>query len=161
MSDTSADILRAAYRTRLCHIMAMALSRLTGLPLGLIVGERLETGSTSQKQWGLTTEYDYGHAVVVVDADRAAWLDVDGIHVGFGAAAFRFSGSVDRVMILPATEESVAMAFNPADNFQAALVSMGDINSAFKFIFADAELTATIESLKLSSKVAIAPDRPV
>jgi hypothetical protein len=148
------EMQRNAYRTHLCHVMAIALARRTGLPLGLIAGERdARTGSRA------VAEYDYGRAIVIVDTDRPAWLDVDGLHVGLGAAAFQFAEPVDRIMIVPASEDSVARAFGAGGNFRAKPVSQVDIDDAGNFIRDDSDLTAALEMLKLSEKVMVTPNR--
>lgn len=86
-------------------VMALAMARLAGLPLGLWAGIRDSDGDDNGE-----TEILPAHAVVLLDAATQRWADVNGIQQGVPDGLV-FDRPVDRVALLPATEADVRQAF--------------------------------------------------
>jgi hypothetical protein len=93
------------YFTGNCDIMALALHRLTGYPLGLLSGKVL---SDDEEDGHF---FEHAHAVVIIDAAQEEWMDAGGICKGIPDNLY-FSNPVTEVVLLPALEGDVRSAFS-------------------------------------------------
>lgn len=89
-----------------CDIMALALHRLTGLPLGLwavaLQDDLCEEGEFI---------HEYAHAVVIVDEERCISMDAWGPHQGVMPNLYFSQGRSDDAVLVAANEEDVRSAF--------------------------------------------------
>lgn len=95
---------RVSYRMRQCDVMALALHRATGLPLGLWRGFRPPPDGAGGQS------VEDCHAAVFLSFDPPRWIDVDGLHDGV-PHDLSFTAPVVRVACVEATEDDVAEAF--------------------------------------------------
>lgn len=104
--------------------MAIALHRVTGLPLVAITGQRKD----SKRGW--CNE----QAHVAVSPGTGRWIDVDGLHRGIPKDRLMFLRPPDRIRILPTTESVVRTLYTRSG------VSELEVSQAIYFIAKDPAL---------------------
>lgn len=104
------------YRNGMCDVMALALHRLTGLPLGIIYAVRTDDMFDDQAE-----ELIAGHAVVILGENR--YLDITGEHDGLPEASQMVVHPEPdmTVRLVPASEEEVREAFTVEEIDEAAI----------------------------------------
>lgn len=122
---------RRLYRQGHCDAMALALHRVTGLPLVALTGERRDPkGGWCREE---------AHVAVAVRHQRnegalTRWIDVDGIHQGIPSNRLLFLRPPDRIRILPITEQRVRFLYTKSG------VKEAEIFQAMDFISKDESL---------------------
>jgi hypothetical protein len=93
------------YKSGNCDVMALALHRLTGFPMGLWGGRYKEDGED---------HLEFAHACVLLEGE-GEWADADGSHSDDEKPDVSFSHAVDHVGLRYATEMDVRTAFTTED----------------------------------------------
>lgn len=112
------------YRQGRCDAMAIALHRVTGLPLVAITGQRKDgKGGWCNEQ-----------AHVGVSPGEERWIDVDGLHRGIPKDRLMFLRPPDRIRLLPTTEKVVRTLYTRSG------VPESEVTLAIRFIARDPTL---------------------
>jgi len=98
---------RRYYRQGHCDAMALALHRLTGLPLVKIVG--LRTNRSPRRKKGENWCEEPAH--IAVKAGRY-WLDVDGLHQDVPAGRLAWLRKPDKIAIRPSSVRETTFTFS-------------------------------------------------
>ena len=126
---------RRAYRQGRCDAMALALHRLTSLPLVKIVGLRRGRGSTWCEE----------PAHLAVKAGRH-WLDVDGLHQGVPKDRLTWLHQPEKIAIRPSSVEE-------ASNVYALKgVPEREIQNAMKDALGDPKLRELISHFRMPQR---------
>jgi hypothetical protein len=120
---------RRRYRQGLCDAMALALHRLTGLPLVLFVGQ------TKDRDWGGWCEEP---AHVAVSPGKGLWIDVDGLHRGLPKGRLLFIRKPERVRMRPSYVEEVRYIYSLNG------VPEEEVEEAARFALQDPQLHALV-----------------
>lgn len=107
------------YTSGFCDAMALALHRMTGLPVALWRGRYYD-------DWNDEYAFEVAHAVVILDRDAQRYADVRGIQEG-PSPDLQFNEPVDRIELVEAGVEDVRYAFTCEG------VSHEDIQEAARF----------------------------
>ncbi len=115
---------RSKYRRGMCDVMAIALSKITGLPYGLWRGFYDDDGEEA---------YIDAHACVIANGKRD-WIDVDGLHSGEPPGLY-FGRPVTRIELVDVGINELESAFTMEE------IDAADIAEAVDFINGDTMLS--------------------
>jgi hypothetical protein len=94
---------KSKYRTGLCDVMAIALHRLTHLPLGVWAGVYYDDFMEEEA-------LEYCHLCVVKSFENLIYIDVDGTHQGKPNNC-RFDNHVTEIKLIPVSLEEAMSIF--------------------------------------------------
>lgn len=131
-----------AYLCGNCDIMALALHKLTGKPMGLWSGKYVDPDADD----GIG--YEHAHACIMLPDGQ--WMDVNGVSANTPDNLY-FNMPVKEVVLLPASELDVRDAFTCCD------IEDDAIQVAIDFVLSYPPLAEAVSQLRESANMAPVP----